>query len=414
MKNNKIITSFFALLMLFLGTTILKAATTPSFGIVGSYGVLSSTYTNTTASTINGNIGYTTGPAVSPTVSGDTHVADSIYTQAGADQDSILTNLNSQICTFTFASGAVDLFTDTTHGSIGVYMPGVYCVLGAMNVGGAITLSGSGTYIFRSTGALTTTTGSSVSLLNTTDCDVFWTPTEATTIAANTTFSGTVIDPSGITVGANTVWVGRSLAFGGTVTTDTTTINALACATPTSTLKIIKEVINNNSGTASASSFNIHLKLLGIDVLDSPSAGIVAPGKSYILSAGTYVVSEDNNPLYTRTFSGDCDSDGSVVIISNSNKICTITSTDIPVSSGGGRGGVYPMPSINQNATPIFQSIIPLQNIQTPIQELITIPGLPNTGFPPKNKLNTFTTTATIVGSYILFIIIFKNRKYIY
>ena len=62
-------------------------------------------------------------------------------------------------------------------------------------------LSGNGTYIFRPGGALTSTVGAAVSLSNASSaCDVFWTPGEATTLAANTTFIGTVIDDAGITV----------------------------------------------------------------------------------------------------------------------------------------------------------------------------------------------------------------------
>jgi hypothetical protein len=42
-------------------------------------------------------------------------MADSLYNQAGLDQASTLANLNSQVCTFNFAPGAIDLATDITH-----------------------------------------------------------------------------------------------------------------------------------------------------------------------------------------------------------------------------------------------------------------------------------------------------------
>ncbi|MFH0928105.1 MAG: hypothetical protein V1821_01385 [bacterium] len=43
------------------------AASTPSFGLAGTYGILSNTYTNTVAgTTVNGDVGFTTGPAVAP------------------------------------------------------------------------------------------------------------------------------------------------------------------------------------------------------------------------------------------------------------------------------------------------------------------------------------------------------------
>lgn len=217
------------------------AATTPPMGMANTFVILSSTYTNTAAgTTISGDLGYTTGPAVTPTVTGTTYVADATYNQAGIDQATALANLNSQPATFTFAPGAIDLATDTTHGPIGVYTPGVYVITGAASIGaGGITLSGEGTYIFRMDGALTTVANSVVTLADgASPCDVFWTPTQATTLGANSTFVGTDIDASGITIGSTVTWLGRALAFGGTVSTDTDTITLPPCAlspTPTPT-----------------------------------------------------------------------------------------------------------------------------------------------------------------------------------
>ncbi len=136
------------------------AATTPSLGSSATYGVLGSTYTNTSAgTTVNGDVGFTTGPAVAPAGVHTNYGSGAPYATAGTDQGAALTNLNSQTCTFTFAAGAINLSTDTTHGAIGVYTPGVYCSTGAMNVGGPLNLNGSGTYIFRAVGALTSTAG---------------------------------------------------------------------------------------------------------------------------------------------------------------------------------------------------------------------------------------------------------------
>lgn len=215
-----------------VGLVNVFAATSAPVGTAGTYGILSSTFTNTVAgTTVNGDVGYTTGPAVAPTINGATHLADSAYNQAGTDQATSLTNLNSQVCTFTFANGPIDLATDTTHGPIGVYTPGVYCTSGAASIGtSGITLSGAGTYIFRINGALTTVANSGVTLSGASACDVFWTPTSATTLGANSTFAGTNIDASGITVGSNVTWTGRLLAFGGTVTTNADTINVPTCS----------------------------------------------------------------------------------------------------------------------------------------------------------------------------------------
>lgn len=215
------------------------AATTPNLGQAASFGILSSTYTNTAiGTTLNGDLGYTTGPAVAPTVNGTTFSPPSSkYSTAGIDQNSALAALATEPCTFTFAPGAIDLATDTTHGPIGVYTPGVYCTgaASAASIGtGGITLNGSGTYIFRIDGALTTDANSVVTIAGgASSCDVFWTPTAATTLGANSTFAGTVIDASGITIGSTVTWTGRALAFGGTVSTTTDTITSSGCTAAT-------------------------------------------------------------------------------------------------------------------------------------------------------------------------------------
>jgi len=158
---------------------------------------------------------------------------------------SVSNNLNSQTCTYTFTTGAVDLATDVGHGAIGVYTPGVYCTTAtsAASIGTAgITLSGAGTYIFRIDGALTTAANSHVALAHgASACDVFWTPSAATSLGANNRFIGTDIGGPGITVGANTAWTGRALVYGHTVTTDTDTINVPIC---TLGLSLEQRIIN--------------------------------------------------------------------------------------------------------------------------------------------------------------------------
>ena len=226
------------------------AATSPSLGDANAFVILSDTYSNTVSgTTLNGALGYTTPPAVSPTVNGATHQADSVYNQAGIDQNNALVNLNNQPCSFSFAPGPIDLASDTTHGPVGVYTPGVYCITGSGSVGGGgtITLNGTGTYIFRMDGALTTSAGSVVVLAaGASACDVWWTPTQATSLGANSTFVGTDIDAAGITIGSTVTWTGQALAFGGTVTTDADTITAPTCAAS-------RSAATSNPGSGSSS-----------------------------------------------------------------------------------------------------------------------------------------------------------------
>lgn len=306
-------------------SSIARAATTPSLGAAASYGILASTYTNTSASTVNGDVGFTTGPAVAPGGVHNNYGSGAPYATAGTDQANALADLNAQPCDFNLGS-AIDLSSLTQP-----LAPGVYCSTGAMSITTSLTLSGNGTFIFRADGALNTAASSTVTLAGGASvCNVFWTPTAATTLGANTTFAGTDISNAGITVGANTTWTGRALAFGGTVTTDTTTITAPAC-TPAA-LHIVKQVVNNNGGTAVAASFNVHVKFAGVDVSGSPAAGTGSPGTAYSLAAGTYSVSEDTNTQYSASFSGDCDASGNVTLALGEDKTCIITNDDRPAS----------------------------------------------------------------------------------
>jgi type VI secretion system secreted protein VgrG len=277
------------LLVLLVGTSPVSAATSPGIGAANSFNILSSSYVNTVAgTTISSDLGYTTGPAVAPTVGGTTHVADSAYNQAGIDQGNALSALSSQPCSFNFAPGPIDLASDTTHGPVGVYTPGVYCMSGAASIGGGgtITLTGGGTYIFRMDGTLTSSANSKVVLAGgASACDVWWTPTQATTLGANSTFAGTDIDASGITIGDVVTWQGQALAFGGTVSTSRDTISSPVCAasrsatpsTPTTTPGL------PNTGTGSVGTRSDLLGLLAVIVV--------------IVAAGLYVVGKKRYSL---------------------------------------------------------------------------------------------------------------------
>lgn len=316
------------------------AATSPALNSAWTFAILSSTYTNTTSTTVSGDIWYTTPPATPPIlVTGSVHMADSLFSQAGIDQGTTLADLNSQVCTFTFAPWAIDLATDTTHSwAVWVYTPWVYCITWAATVWWTwITLDWAWTYIFKINWALNTVDNSVVTLSGASNCDVFWTPTAATTLGANTTFNWIIIDAAGITMWANTTFLWMALAYGWTVTTDTNTITAPICSSP-ATLNIIKNVVN---WTAIASDFSLHVKYpLGSDVAGSPATWTWTPGTAYSLSAWNYIVSENANTSYTQSFAWDCNTSGNISLLAGDNKTCTITNTYItPVISWGGGGG---------------------------------------------------------------------------
>lgn len=216
---------------LFLVSAPALAATAPSLGTTSTYGIVSDTYTNTVAgTTINGDVCFTTGPAVVPAIGGATVTPCPLAT--GVAQGLATANLNGQAC-LSLGVGAVALDTVTVGlNPPGTFPPGCYSAGGAMDitVGTTVTLNGPGVYVFRPGGALTTGANTTVAMVGVCENDVFWVPTGATTLGANSAFVGNILDAAGITLGNLATLVGRALAYGGTVTSDTNTITVPTCA----------------------------------------------------------------------------------------------------------------------------------------------------------------------------------------
>lgn len=367
------------------------AATTPTLGAASTYGVLSDTYVNTNVpspTTINGDVGFNTAPAVTPLGLHINYGNLAPFSAAGTAQGAALTNLNGQGCDFTFVAPAVDLSATLEHPST-TYAPGVYCNTGALSVGSGITLGGAGTYIFRSGGALNLVTGSIITLApGASACDVFWTPNGATTINANSTFVGTVIPVSqDITILDASTWIGRALTFGHTVTTPDTNVVITApssCNPPQ--LTVTKVVINDNGRNMIVSDFPLFV-----------GATAVVSGVSNTFAIGSYVVTETTNTDYAQSFSGDCDASGNITLNTNDNKVCTITNNDVAASSiSGGR------------RHDITTSIITGQVLgaSTTTTTFVApphfyIPSLPNTGFADSNP-DFNRTFFTYLGMFIV------------
>ncbi|PIT96259.1 hypothetical protein COT94_01020 [Candidatus Falkowbacteria bacterium CG10_big_fil_rev_8_21_14_0_10_37_14] len=208
-KINKKSLASLVMISLFLGlvgpTSVLALSpvSTPPLGVAASFGVLADTFTPIIATTsISGDLGYTTlSSSGFHTLTGSTYIADSVYQEAGTDQNSALAILNNQgPCTSLGANVVL----------AGTYTPGCYTSSGSMDIalGTTVTLSGAGTFLFRPGGALTTGANAIViSTAGASACDIFWTPGAATTLGANTAFLGTVIDASGITIGDTVNWM---------------------------------------------------------------------------------------------------------------------------------------------------------------------------------------------------------------
>lgn len=249
---------------LLLLTAPALSQTAPDLGSTSSFAIVSETFSNTTAGTaIDGDVCFTTGPAVDPTVTGV--VQTPCPAQTGTDQTAARAELDAQSCTSIGAAVALDAIS-IGGGPPGEFPPGCYSSTGAMSIttGESITLSGDGVYIFRPDGALDAGANSSVVTADGACTDnVFWTPTGGTTIGANAAFVGTVFRGTAaglsITLGDSASLEGRALAFGSTVTTANNAIavpNACEEQQEPGTGTIIVEKQTNPEGSLQSFTFS--------------------------------------------------------------------------------------------------------------------------------------------------------------
>jgi uncharacterized repeat protein (TIGR01451 family) len=111
--------------------------------------------------------------------------------------------------------------------------------------------------------------------------------------------------------------IGLTLSVGGT-STCTLTNTAIQPK-----LTVIKHVINDNSGTSTASDFT--MTVTGNSATVANFAGAESPGTNVNLNEGSYAVDEVSHVGYTETKSADCT--GTIAI--GQTKTCTITNNDI-------------------------------------------------------------------------------------
>jgi hypothetical protein len=206
---------------------------TVNLGTAASFAVLAGAgITNTGITTINGDVG--TYPTVSETgfgtvtLNGTDHAGDAVTQNAKTD---LVTAYND-------AAGRIPVIGKS--GDIGgqTLTPGVYKSASTLGITGTLTLDAQGdpnaVFIFQIGSALTTATGSSVILKNGAQaCNIFWQIVSSATLETGSTFQGTILALTSITVNTGAVVKGRLLARNGDVTLIANTITVPICAVPT-------------------------------------------------------------------------------------------------------------------------------------------------------------------------------------
>jgi hypothetical protein len=137
--------------------------------------------------------------------------------------------------------------------------PGIYNSASSLGLTKQLTLNGGGNpnalFVFQAGSTLTTASGSSVVLTNGAQaCNVFWQVGSSATLGTGSTFRGSILALTSITVTTGTTIDGRVLARNGAVTLDTDTITKPTCAsTPGGTTSVTSGTAKANARTASPS-----------------------------------------------------------------------------------------------------------------------------------------------------------------
>jgi DNA-binding beta-propeller fold protein YncE len=218
---------------LFGASTYTLAQVSAPLGTAQNYAVLAgSTVTNTGASTLTGDLGVSPGTAITgfppgTLLNGTVEAGDAAAAQAESDTATAYSNLAGQACTTSY-----DVPTDI--GGL-VLKPGVYCFASSAQLTGALTLDGGGNpdsvWIFKTGSTLISASSASVQLINRAQqCKVFWQVGSSATFGTGTSFVGSVLASTSITLNSGAVLAGRALAINGAVTLDDNTVSFSACS----------------------------------------------------------------------------------------------------------------------------------------------------------------------------------------
>jgi hypothetical protein len=209
------------------------AATAVPLGTANSFAVLAgAAITNTGPTTVTGDLGtYPTTTMTgtgSLTVNGTNHAGDAVTQGAKTD---LVTAYNTAAGEGPTSPIAADLGGRTLT-------PGVYKSASSIGLTGTLTLNAKGNpnavFVFRAGSTLTTASASKVKMINgAQSCHVFWQVGSSATLGTGSSFRGTILALSSITVTTGVTVNGRVLARNGAVTLDTDTITKPSCAATT-------------------------------------------------------------------------------------------------------------------------------------------------------------------------------------
>jgi Ice-binding-like len=218
------------------------AATAPNLGTDQGFAILAGSGISSTGGTvITGDVGLSPGPGSAITGFPPAQVNGTIYAVDGSGpagavvNPGLLTQAKGDLVTAFNATALQGPGTTLGTDLVGLTLTsGVYTLPGAgSNLSGTVTLTGPGVFIFILPVNLTTSTGSRVVLTGgASPCNVFWLVNISATLNSTTTFVGTIMALTSISLTNGVNVNGRLLARNGAVTLINDVINPFPCGLP--------------------------------------------------------------------------------------------------------------------------------------------------------------------------------------
>lgn len=269
---------------LLLGGGVAHAAIVPTIpmGTAEDYSVLAgTTVTNTGATVLNQSLGLSPGTDITgfpPGIVNPPGVIEQTTPAAAAAQLDL---------TAAYVNAAARPLNETVTSDLTglTLVGGVYAgpSKSPLTLNGNLTLDGAGdpnsVFIFQTDSTLITGSGSTVTLINgAQQCNVFWQVGSSATLGTGSTFVGTILALTSITVTSGVTVQGRALARNGAVTLDDDTFNAPTCdlTAPSTTTTTTLGTTSTTVAASSPTTTPAELPFTGSDSMPAVIVAILA------------------------------------------------------------------------------------------------------------------------------------------